>query len=416
MVCAFALLTLGVVMVNSAGMSVAPAPAAPAAVAPAMRGEGEGVAFGRTSSVTDMFVQIVFSRASVYMALALLGLGLMALVPVRPLAWRLETWGQNDASLPRAFLIVACAVLLTILLLAYIPGLSREVKGARRWITLSLPGLSATSIQPSEIAKWGLVFVLAAYGAWRGPALLRLWSGTVPALLMAGLVAGVVAHEDLGTGVLMAAVAGVILLAAGAPLWHFLIFIPPALALVAGLILVSPYRVRRLEAFFDPYLDPAGSGYHMIQSMVAIAGGEGTGRGLGFGLQKFGYLPEDTTDFLFPVICEELGIAGAMLVIFLYVALIWAGAVIARQQTSRMLKLAAVGIVATIGLQALVNLLVVTGLGPPKGIALPLLSAGGTGWILTAASLGLLVAMEEDAAASCGDWPPARATPGAASV
>jgi cell division protein FtsW len=171
-------------------------------------------------------------------------------------------------------------------------------------------------------------------------------------------------------------------------------FIPPAAAGFVALVIASPYRLTRIETFFNPYLQPQKAGYHMIQSMLAISGGEGPGRGLGYGLQKFGYLPEDTTDFLFPVICEELGVAGAAVVIGLYVLLLWAGLSIVRREGTLVLKLVGTGVLATVGLQALINLVVVTGLGPTKGIALPLISSGGTGWIMTAASLGLLVAMD----------------------
>jgi cell division protein FtsW len=233
----------------------------------------------------------------------------------------------------------------------------------------------------------------------------RFWRGLAPGLIAAGVVAGAVAKDDLGTGVLIAAVACIVLLAAGARLLHFLMFIPPAAAALVALVVASPYRFVRIETFVNPYLQPQKAGYHMIQSMLAIAGGEGTGRGLGYGLQKFGYLPEDTTDFLFSIICEELGIAGAALVMGLYAILLWAGLAIVRQQRVLVLKLIGTGVLATIGLQALINLAVVTGLGPTKGIALPLISFGGTGWILTAASLGLLAAMDPTAEESTSDAP-----------
>ena len=137
----------------------------------------------------------------------------------------------------------------------------------------------------------------------------------------------------------------------------------------------------------------------MIQSMLAVAGGEGFGRGLGFGLQKFGYLPEDTTDFLFAIICEELGIAGAAIIIVLFVVIICMGCAIVIRERSTMLRLVALGIVSTIGFQAIINLIVVTGLGPTKGIALPLVSSGGTGWLLTCFSIGILMAIDRTQAA-----------------
>jgi cell division protein FtsW len=173
-----------------------------------------------------------------------------------------------------------------------------------------------------------------------------------------------------------------------------MLFTPIAAAGVVYAILTSEYRVKRILAFIDPYADPQGIGYHTIQSLVAVAGGEGFGRGLGHGLQKFGYLPEDRTDFLFAIICEELGIAGAGLVITLFLTLLFAGITIAARERSPMLRLFTLGVIATVCLQAIINLAVVTGLAPTKGIALPLLSSGGTGWILTAFSLGLLIAID----------------------
>src|SRR5690606_4732775 len=129
----------------------------------------------------------------------------------------------------------------------------------------------------------------------------------------------------------------------------------------------SEYRMRRITAFVDPWADPAGAGYHMLQSLAAIAGGEGTGRGLGHGLQKYGYLPEDTNDFLFAIICEEMGIAGAALVMVLFGGLLWSSISIIRREPSRTLQLMGLGVIATVSLQAVMNLVVVTGLGPTKG-------------------------------------------------
>jgi cell division protein FtsW len=200
--------------------------------------------------------------------------------------------------------------------------------------------------------------------------------------------------EDLGTGLLVGMVAALVLLAAGARVWQMAALAPPALAMLGVAVASSPYRIKRLTSFLDPFADPERTGFHMIQSMQAVANGKLFGRGLGHGLQKFGYLPEVRTDFIFAVICEELGVAGAAIVVALYLGLLWAGYSILKNERSQMLRLVALGVLATVGLQALINLAVVTGLGPTKGIALPMLSSGGTGWILTAASLGLLVAMD----------------------
>lgn len=384
--CALALLTLGVVMVQSASMSVDPVEVTPTSAAV--------VAIHQDRSLVHVARDLLASKSVAYAALAVAAMLITSRLPLGRLA------GVGGSDSPRArgwgrgILFAGIVLLAGLVALVYVPGLGRITNGAHRWIYLPLGGGRELSIQPSEIAKWGMIVLLAAYAATHAASLGRFFRGLVPGLIALGLLAGLVAHEDLGTGVLIAGVGAVILLAGGAKLWHFLMFVPPAIAGFVFLVITSPYRLTRIETFLDPYADPKGAGFHMIQSMAAVAGGGGWGRGLGDGLQKFGYLPEDTTDFLFAIICEELGIAGAGLVIALYIGLLWAGLVVVRKQPSPMLKLIALGVVTTVGLQALINLAVVTGLGPTKGIALPLISSGGTGWILTAASLGLVVGMD----------------------
>lgn len=397
--CVVALLGLGVVMVNSAVMAVEPVEVTP--FGPLAPDDSEGF--------WTILRSIILSRWTAYAGLAVVTMVGAAMLPVGRLAQRFagqrcEGRAASAAPLgwrsaaPARVLAIGAGVLLVILSMTYWPGLGREVNGARRWFFVPVPGVGHVSVQPSEIAKWGLIGLLAWYAASRGAAAMSSFTrGLAPALIAAALVAGVVAKEDLGTGVLVGLVACAVLVAAGAKLIHFLMLTPVAVAGFIALVITSPYRVRRLATFLDPYQDPQGDGYHMIQSMAAVAGGEGAGRGLGHGLQKFGYLVEDHTDFLFAVICEELGVAGAAAVVGLYALLIWAGASIVARQTQPVLKLIGLGVLATIGLQAVINLAVVTGLAPTKGIALPLLSAGGTGWILTAASLGLLVAMDREA-------------------
>jgi cell division protein FtsW len=371
--CALALLTLGVVMVNSALMSVAPI-------------DGQS---GQAAGISPE--TIIFSKSTVYMALALAALAVCALLPVRALSSWVTAPIERDPT-PQAGLrtLTLCVLgLLVILAAVYLPIIGKEVNGSARWIRIG-----GQSLQPSELVKWGLVALVAWYGAVRAGWLASFRWGLLPALCAIGVVSAMVVKEDLGTGVLIAGACCVVLLAAGARVWHFAMFIPVALAGVVGAIVTSPYRVERVMAFLDPYADPQNTGYHMIQSMSAIAGGGGAGRGLGHGFQKFGYLPEDHTDFLFAIVCEELGIAGAAMVLALYGLLIFTGLGIVRREHDRLLKLLGLGIITTIGLQAVINLFVVTGMAPTKGIALPLMSSGGTGWILTAACLGLLAAMD----------------------
>jgi len=383
LLCALALLTFGVVMVQSAGMSVRP-----------LEGGADPQTAAAVSGVTAE--SLLLSRTTLYLAIAVAVMALASRLPVRRLAER----GERAAFLPPAgdlgWLIIGSVLLVAAVATVYIPGIGRTVNGASRWVNLGVPGLE--SIQPSEIAKWGLVILVSIYAARLATrstnGMRSFFTGLLPACLCVGLVAGVVVLEDLGTGVLMVTAAGVVLLASGAKIWHFMLFTPPAIGAVLVAIIQTPYRLQRITSFVDPYADPQGSGYHMIQSLTTVAGGGVFGRGLGHGLQKFGYLPEDTTDFLFAVVCEELGLAGALMVVFLYGLMLWLGTHVAKRERSLTLKLLVLGIVTTIGVQAMINLFVVTGLAPTKGIALPLMSAGGTGWILTGFALGLVAAVD----------------------
>jgi len=393
MLCAVALLMLGVVMVSSAGMNVQP-----------IQPGADPAAAAQASGVT--FTSIVTSRPMLYMAIALAAMIVAFQAPVARLAERATSARGVIAPPPLRdylWLLLATLAILAVIATVYLPGIARPVNGAHRWVDLGIPGLN--SVQPSELAKWLIIPAIALYAARlasrpagdHGTRLGRFFTGLVPGLVAVGVVAAMVVVEDLGTGFLIAVVGAFVLLAGGAKIRHFLWFVPPAVAGVAFAIITSPYRVRRVLAFLDPYADPMGDGFHMIQSMQTVAGAGPFGRGLGHGLQKFGYLPEDTTDFLFAIICEELGLAGASLVIALYVIMIWAALSIAARETRPLLKLIVLGVTATVAIQACINLVVVTGLGPTKGIALPLLSAGGTGWILTSMMLGLVASIDRTA-------------------
>ncbi len=361
LLCVLSLLCIGVLMVNSASLSV-----------------------GSEAGVT--FQSIALGRSTQFAAIAFGFLLVISRLPIRK--WAATPWLVQ-------FLPLLVVLSLGMLALVYVPSVAREVNGSQRWI--GIPG-TALTMQPSEIAKWCMPLVMAWYCSRHLSQIRRFWSGLLPALLVLGVVAAVVTHQDLGTGALIFGAGCLVLLAGGAKLTHFLALAPLPLAGLVFAIILEPYRVRRLTTFLDPYADPDGSGYHMIQSLVAVANGEGFGRGIGFGLQKFGYLPEDRTDFLFAVISEELGIAGVLMVLTLYAMVLLAGLRIVQRESHVLLKLAGLGCIATLGLQACINLTVVVGLAPTKGIALPLLSSGGTGWILTAGALGALISIDRSRA------------------
>ncbi len=355
-----ALLSVGVVMVSSAGLEV-----------------GTGARHGT--------VEILAGRPALLAAAALLALWIGSLIPVR----RIGSARVGGLPMP------ACAAVAIVVLLAavHLPGLGREVNGARRWIDLGPIGF-----QPSEVAKWGVLVVLAWHAtlAARAPGVFA--RGLLPALAFLGAVCGLVVTEDLGTAVLIGLAGAGVLVAAGARVWHLALLAPPGLAALGVAVASSPYRLERLRAFIDPYHDVQGSGYQLVQSLAAVHGGGLAGRGLGNGIQKLGYLPEDTSDFIFAVICEELGVMGAAAGISLFALLLLAGGSIVRRAGDPFSRVLGTGILLTLGLQVLVNIAVVTGMAPTKGIALPLVSAGGTGWVMTAFSVGLLVAMEREAA------------------
>ncbi|MFI4872238.1 MAG: FtsW/RodA/SpoVE family cell cycle protein [Phycisphaerales bacterium JB061] len=387
--CALALLTLGVLMVTSAGMQIAPASADQP-----IRGDG-----GLSP------IAIMSGRTGIYAALALFAMGAAAFMPARFV---------NSAIKPRPdkfymMLCIGTAVLVGSLLLVYLPGIAREKNFSSRWIEIPAPVFGTLSIQPSELVKWSMLGLLAWCAVSAGDRLRQFWRGLVPMLIALGMVSAVIMKEDLGTAVLVGATGVIVLLAAGAKFWHIGVLAPAGLGVVAAGLLTSDYRMKRVTSFIDPYADPAGDGFHIIQSMGAIANGEGVGRGLGHGLQKFGYLPEDTTDFIFAIISEELGLFGVALVLFLYCVLLTTGVDIAKRDTRPVARLFVLGVIATIGLQACINLLVVTKLAPTKGIALPLISSGGTGWILTSAALGMLIRFDRSQAAGelgCDDIEP----------
>lgn len=353
---ALALLSLGVVMVFSASASL---------TAP---------------SITENVWKNVAVRQATYSLAAMIVLLFAGLCPY-------EVWRIRRASFfqPGLYLMV-----LSLFFLAAVLLVGEERHGARRWLSLG-PASLGLGFQPSELAKLAEVVFLAGYAAYIGPRIRKFWSGLLPALCVLGLTCGLVGKEDLGTAVLLAAVGGGLLLAAGARIWHLALVSLPGIAGFVYLIKEEPYRIGRLTSFMDPYADPLGKGYHQIQSLITIASGGWWGRGLGCGIQKYGYLPEGRNDFIFAVICEELGIIGGLAVIALFGLLLWHGRKAVLAASTEFGRLLALGATLTIGLQAAMNIAVVTVSVPTKGIALPLVSAGGSGVILLGILVGMLV-------------------------
>ena len=328
------------------------------------------------------FRQIVFFLASILILFAL------ALTNYKILAFRGSNW-KGWILNPSVWLVFVSIILLVIVL---IPRFGTEINYARRWLRIPL-GPVAISFQPSELAKWSLVLFIPAVSVLLGERI-KNFRVFVLLCLLIGLIVGLIVIEDFGTAVFVAFVSLVILFIAGARWWHFLTPLP-VLAVVFTLAIVSsPERLERIKAFVNPDSSTAQtSGYQVRQSLIAISTGRILGKGLGGGISKYGHLPEDTTDFIFAIIAEELGFVGVCFVILLFLLFLVLGIVIIRRCNDNFGRLLAFGIVLTITSQAVMNFGVVTRLLPTKGIALPFISAGGTHLFLSAAAVGILVSI-----------------------
>jgi cell division protein FtsW len=279
-------------------------------------------------------------------------------------------------------LLFVAVVLNLIVLLPHI-GISKN--GARRWLPMGF-----TQLQPSELAKWAVVIFLAWWMTRRQVDVGKFAKGFVPTLIPVGAICLLIVIQDFGTAALIAICALTMLVAGRIKWWHLAVVIPPVLIAASWFILHKEYRWKRMTAFTDPWAHPQREGYHMIQSLLSFSTGGVPGRGLGNGIQKLGYLPEDTTDFIFAVICEELGLFGALLTVAMYLGILYVAWQVVKQKRDDFGRLLAFGIGSMIGLQATINVAVATVSVPTKGLSLPLVSAGGSGLVITCAALGLL--------------------------
>lgn len=299
--------------------------------------------------------------------------------------------------LNRAWVAIA-AIGVSLALLELVRHFSKEANGAYRWFRFSLGGLEL-SFQPSELAKISLI-VFFAWMLSRQRCRERPFLGLfVPLTAVLGLVCVFIAREDLGTALLVGAVGVGLMIVGGVKLRYMALLIPPAAAGVVHKIMTSSFRMDRMLAFQDPFADSQNTGYHIVQSLIAIGSGGWSGGGLGESMQKRDYLPEDSTDFIFSIICEEMGAIGGILVIVMFMTLALLGLRAAARSGDRFGMLLATGITLWVSIQAIINIGVATAVLPTKGIALPLISYGGTGMVLTAAALGLLIAIAGRSAA-----------------
>jgi len=289
------------------------------------------------------------------------------------------------------FLILSILLLALVLSQKFFPVLPFiEAKNQHyRWLNIPL-GPVYVSFQPSELAKWMVIFFLAAICDKYQDGIRKYWKGFVPICMVVGLVVMLVVVEDFGTAAFIGLLSFLMLILAGARWWHILTPLPFGAVAFAAMLINSPSRMKRIAAFVNPekWSDTA---YQANQSLIALGSGGLWGKGLGKGICKYGHLPEDTTDFIFAIIGEELGFVGNVAVILLFMMLVGLGILIVIRCRDTFGRLLASGIVLAITIQAALNIGVVTVVLPTKGIPLPFVSAGGTSMLLSAAAVGVLI-------------------------
>jgi cell division protein FtsW len=351
-ICVLALLCLGVLMVESASM--------------------------RVTGTTNWYWTELGKQHIVYVIVALAAFLVVGHIDYS----KFLRAGASPLRQPIVWMLALAAFACVIVL---VPHVGKEVNGARRWLPLGF-----VQLQPSELAKWAVVLFLAYWLSEQPVDLSDFKKGFLLTMVPIGAICLLIVIQDFGTAALIAVCALTMLIAGKVKWWHLAVVIPPAIAAATWFVMHKEYRWRRMTAFVDPWAAPQGEGYHMIQSLLSFSTGGITGKGLGNGIQKLGYLPEDTTDFIFAVICEELGLFGALLTVALYMGILFVAWQTMRQKRDTFGRMLAFGVASMIGLQAMINIAVATVSVPTKGLSLPLISAGGSGLVITCAALGLL--------------------------
>ena len=275
---------------------------------------------------------------------------------------------------------------------------STPVNGASRWLHVGPLG-----VQPSELAKLAIILFTAALLERRMDRIDELSHALLPIGLATGAIVGLILVEpDLGTAVSVLVISSAMVFAAGISYRYVLGLVLVAVPALYVVVMASAYRVQRVMAFLDPWSDPQGSGYQMIQSMIAVGTGGFFGRGLMGGVQKLFYLPEPHNDFIYAVIAEELGLVGATTVLACFCVITWRGLRTAIRAPDRFGTFLAVGLTVMIAFQAFLNISVVTGLAPTKGIPLPFVSAGGSSLLINLIGMAILLNVSQHASSSNG--------------
>lgn len=285
----------------------------------------------------------------------------------------------------KKFNLVVALISFITLALVFVPGIGVENYGAKRWI-----GFGGVTIQPSEIAKFSLILFCATYVS-KHPERIKSFIGILPVLAFGGAICLLIIIEpNMSITVCVAMLMMTMLIVGGMRIKHFVFLLLPALACAIGLILIEPYRLDRLMAFINPWSNPKGEGYQLLQSLYALGSGGWFGVGLFNSRQKFAFLPFAESDFILSVIGEEIGFVGLFFFFALLFFIIYRGLKIAKKSKDVFGFMLAVGITMIFGIQTVINALVVTGSIPPTGLPLPLVSSGNTSIIIFMAEMGIL--------------------------
>jgi cell division protein FtsW len=268
-----------------------------------------------------------------------------------------------------------------------------SINGTRRWF-----GIAGIGVQPSELAKLSAIFFTAAILERRMDRLDDLSQAVLPIGIVVGTLVGLILLEpDFGTAASLMVIAGVMIYAAGIHYRYLVGLVLVMLPLAYFAIMSAEYRRRRILAFMNPWNDPLGDGFQVIQSLIAVGTGGLFGRGLMAGVQKLFYLPEPHTDFIYAVIAEELGLVGATAILMCFAVIAWRGLRVAMQAPDRFGAFLALGLTMMVTIQALVNISVVLGLAPTKGIPLPFVSNGGSSLLINLIGMGILLNVSQHA-------------------
>ncbi len=271
------------------------------------------------------------------------------------------------------------------LVLVFVPGIGVENYGAKRWI-----GMGGVTLQPSEIAKFALILFSATYVS-KHPEKIKSFLGILPILIFGGVICLLIITEpNMSITVCVALLMLTMLFAGGMKIKHFIFLILPALGVAVILILIEPYRLSRLAAFLNPWSNPKGEGYQLLQSLYALGSGGWFGVGLFNSRQKFDFLPFAESDFILSVVGEEIGFIGLIFFFALLFFIVYRGIMAAYRAKDLFGFMLAVGITMIFGIQTVVNALVVTGSIPPTGLPLPLVSSGNTSIIIFMAEMGII--------------------------